>query len=183
MRSHMGLRPRGVGAVLGALGLEATRRGEQLTEWNDFHLAQATAEQPVTRGLHIGFIAASRDEVDAFWRSGVDAGYRDDGPPGPRPQYSDDYYGGFLLDPDGNSAEALWHGGLRRGGAIDHLWVRVADVAAARRSYEAVAARAGLALVAERPDLIRFSSGNGSLTVLAGPPTENADVTLLSADG
>jgi catechol 2,3-dioxygenase-like lactoylglutathione lyase family enzyme len=97
--------------------------------------------------------------LGAFWRAGVDAGYRDDGSPGPRPQYTADYYGAFLLDPDGNSAEAVHHGGLRRGGTIDHLWVRVADVAAARRSYEAVAARAGLRL--------------------EGPPTENIDVTFL----
>lgn len=45
--------------------------------------------------------------MDAFWRAGIDAGYRDDGAPGPRPVYGPDYYGGFLLDPDGNSAEAV----------------------------------------------------------------------------
>ena len=52
----------------------------------------------------------SRAHVDEFWRAGTEAGYRDDGAPGPRPQYSPDYYGGFLLDPDGNSAEAVHHG-------------------------------------------------------------------------
>lgn len=90
-----------------------------------------------------------------------------------------DYYGAFLLDPDGNSAEAVHHGGLRRGGTIDHLWVRVADVAEARRSYEEVAARAGLRLVADEPGLIRLSNGNGSFTLIEGPPTENVDVTFL----
>jgi hypothetical protein len=42
-----------------------------------------------------------RAQVDAFWQAGVDAGYRDDGEPGPRTQYGPSYYGGFLLDPDG----------------------------------------------------------------------------------
>ena len=66
-------------------------------------------EHPVTRGLHVGFRAPSRAAVDAFWQAGIDAGYRDDGAPGPRTEYGPDYYGGFLLDPDGNSAEAV-HG-------------------------------------------------------------------------
>jgi catechol 2,3-dioxygenase-like lactoylglutathione lyase family enzyme len=165
--------------LLDLLGLAPTKRGEDRTEWRDFCVVQADGAERATRRLHIGFIAPSRAAVDAFWRAGVDAGHRDDGPPGPRPQYRYDYYGGFLLDPDGNSAEAVHHGGLRRGGAIDHLWVRVADVAAARRSYEAVGPSADLRIVEDRPDRIRVSNGNGSFTLIAGPPTENADVTFL----
>ena len=83
-------------AVLPALGIELTSAGE----WDDFSLAQADDEHPPTRHLHIGFAAPSREHVDAFWRAGVDAGYESDGEPGTRPQYSEDYYGAFLLDPD-----------------------------------------------------------------------------------
>ena len=58
----------------------------------------------VTAPLHIGFVARSREEVDAFHGAGVDAGYRDNGPPGIREQYSSKeaglYYAAFLLDPD-----------------------------------------------------------------------------------
>jgi hypothetical protein len=61
----------------------------------------------VTRGLHVGFRAPSREAVDAFWQAGIDTGYRDVGAPGRRTVYGPDYYGGFLLDPDGNSAEAV----------------------------------------------------------------------------
>ena len=85
-------------------------------------------EHPVTRGLHVGFRAPYREAVDAFWQAGIDAGFRDDGAPG-RAGYGPDYYGGFLLDPDGNSAEAV-HGHRARpvpDGCIDHLWFRVAD--------------------------------------------------------
>ena len=55
-------------------------------------------------------------------------------------EYSDDYYGAFLLDPDGNSAEAVHQRVQRDGGSIDHLWIRVADVDASTRFYETVGA-------------------------------------------
>src|SRR5215216_7579056 len=99
--------------VLSVLSIERTYTGDALTEWSDFGVVPAGSGRPVTRGLHIGFVAASRELVDAFWRAGTEAGYRDDGAPGPRPEYGDDYYGGFLLDRDGNSAEAVHHGNLR----------------------------------------------------------------------
>lgn len=61
--------------------------------------------------IHIGFVARSRDEVDAFHRAGVEAGYKDNGGPGVREQYSSEaagrYYAAFLLDPDGNNIEAV----------------------------------------------------------------------------
>jgi catechol 2,3-dioxygenase-like lactoylglutathione lyase family enzyme len=61
--------------------------------------------------IHIGFVARSRAQVDAFHQAGVDAGYRDNGRPGVREQYSSEeagrYYAAFLLDPDGNNIEAV----------------------------------------------------------------------------
>jgi catechol 2,3-dioxygenase-like lactoylglutathione lyase family enzyme len=61
--------------------------------------------------IHTAFVAASREQVDAFHRAGIDAGYRDNGPPGVREQYSSDeagvYYAAFLLDPDDNNVEAV----------------------------------------------------------------------------
>src|SRR3954464_806716 len=106
--------------VLQTLGIELTYSDESFAEWDEFSLKEG---EP-TRRLHIGFAAPSRAHVDAFWRAGVDAGYADDGAPRLRPQYRDDYYGAFLLDPDGNSAEAVHHGALGPG-EIDHLWIRV----------------------------------------------------------
>lgn len=59
--------------------------------------------------------------------------------PGVRPEYHEDYYGAFLIDPDGSSAEAVYHGRAREGdNVIDHLRIRVADLAATRRFYETV---------------------------------------------
>jgi catechol 2,3-dioxygenase-like lactoylglutathione lyase family enzyme len=61
--------------------------------------------------IHIAFVAGSREEVDAFHRAGLDAGYRDNGPPGVREHYSSPeagrYYAAFLFDPDGNNVEAV----------------------------------------------------------------------------
>src|SRR4051794_19763251 len=109
--------------VLTVLGFEPTHADAGLVEWNDWAIGPTDPEHPVTRGLHIGFRAPSREAVDAFWQAGIDAGYRDDGAPGPRAVYGPDYYGGFLLDPDGNSAEAVHEGreGPMPDGCIDHL--------------------------------------------------------------
>jgi catechol 2,3-dioxygenase-like lactoylglutathione lyase family enzyme len=64
--------------------------------------------------LHIGFVARSREEVDAFHRAGIEAGFRDNGEPGVRERYSSEaaglYYAAFLLDPDGNNVEAVHRG-------------------------------------------------------------------------
>jgi catechol 2,3-dioxygenase-like lactoylglutathione lyase family enzyme len=167
--------------VLAALGIAKTH-GEQFVEWGDFSIAQADAGHPVTRGLHVGFVAPSRAEVDEFWRVGTSAGYRDDGAPGPRPQYRDDYYGSFMLDPDGNSAEAVHHGDLRRGGAVDHLWIRVADVAASRRFYETVGPHAAFRLAEERPGHAHFAGETGSFSVLTGTPTEHLHMAFPAND-
>jgi len=57
-------------------------------------------------GTHVAFTAAARVDVDSFYRSALAAGGRDNGAPGPRPHYHPNYYGAFVLDPDGNNIEA-----------------------------------------------------------------------------
>src|SRR5918998_4117767 len=59
-------------------------------------------------GIHIAFQARDRERVDAFHAAGLNAGGRDNGAPGMRP-YHPHYYGAFVLDPDGNNAEAVCH--------------------------------------------------------------------------
>ncbi len=165
-------------ALLRTLGIEQT----SVDEWDDFSLAQAGGGRPVTRRLHMGFVAPSRAHVDAFWQAGLDAGYRDDGAPGPRPQYRDDYYGAFLLDPDGNSAEAVHHGALRRGGNIDHLWIRVADVAAAARFYDVIAPYANLRRRGDHEERIHFAGESGSFALVRGEPTEGLHLAFPAHD-
>jgi catechol 2,3-dioxygenase-like lactoylglutathione lyase family enzyme len=167
--------------VLQTIGLERTHSDEHYSEWVDFSLAQATGDKPVTRRLHIGFTAPSREHVDEFWRAGTAAGYRDDGAPGPRPQYSESYYGAFLLDPDGNSAEAVHHDAVHTRGCIDHLWMRVADVAASKRFYETVAPHTGFALRVDHPDRASFRGAGGGFSVVSGTPTEHAHIAFPAA--
>ena len=72
----------------------------------DFWVAQGTPETPK---VHVAFRAATKAEVDAFYKAALAAGGRDNGPPGPRPHYHDKYYGAFVLDPDGHNVEATIH--------------------------------------------------------------------------
>jgi catechol 2,3-dioxygenase-like lactoylglutathione lyase family enzyme len=164
--------------VLATVGIEKTSADEDYLEWDDFSFSAADAARPATRGLHIGFAAPSRKHVDEFWRTGTAAGYRDDGAPGPRPQYGGDYYGSFLLDPDGNSAEAVHHGRMRPDPGIDHLWIRVADVAASKVFYEAVAEHAGFSLNRDSVERAQFVGEGGSFSVVAGRPTEHVHMAF-----
>lgn len=167
--------------VLRTLGAERTHTADRLVGWEQFSLSPADAEKPVTRGLHIGFTAPTREHVHAFWQAGVDAGCRDDGEPGLRPEYGPDYYGGFLLDPDGNSAEAVHHDLVADRDLIDHLWIRVAEVATAKAFYAAIAPFTGAPLVDEPAGRAHFA-GRGSFSVVEGTPTENLHMAFPAAD-
>ena len=58
---------------------------------------------------HVAFRVASRDLVSAVYEAAIDAGGRDNGAPGLRPQYHPNYYAAFFLDPDGHNIEAVCH--------------------------------------------------------------------------
>ena len=72
----------------------------------DFWLGQ---KESADSGRHIAFCATSRAQVDAFYQAAMAAGAKDNGGPGLRPQYHPNYYGAFVLDPDGNNIEACCH--------------------------------------------------------------------------
>jgi catechol 2,3-dioxygenase-like lactoylglutathione lyase family enzyme len=59
--------------------------------------------------MHIAFVANSRAAVDAFYKAALAAGGRDNGPPGLRPHYHENYYGAFVFDLDGHNVEAVCH--------------------------------------------------------------------------
>ena len=96
-------------AVLESLGRKFDGEREHAF-WSD-ELYVSTAEA-ATRGkthVHLAFQAADRAMVDRFHAAGLAAGGRDNGAPGER-DYHPGYYGAFLLDPDGNNIEAVFHG-------------------------------------------------------------------------
>ncbi len=71
------------------------------------------AQGRLTGRHHLAFQAKDRATVDAFHEAGLAAGGKDNGPPGERP-YHPGYYAAFLLDPDGNNIEAVYHGPANR---------------------------------------------------------------------
>jgi len=168
--------------VLQTLGIDESYRTRTISEWRDFMVTGANPEHPVTRGLHIGFVAPDRDRVHAFWQAGVDAGYRDDGAPGLRPQYNATYYGGFLLDPDGNSVEAVHYDRETAvpAGQIDHLWIRVRDVQASRDFYATIAPHAGLRLTHDESDRVQLSGPDCSFSLVRDqrPLTEHVHLAF-----
>jgi catechol 2,3-dioxygenase-like lactoylglutathione lyase family enzyme len=67
------------------------------------------AGAPTTKSGHVAFAADSRKMVDQFHAAALAAGAKDNGPPGLRPHYHPNYYGAFVLDPDGHNIEAVCH--------------------------------------------------------------------------
>lgn len=105
------LRPLGV-AVL----MEVT---EEMTGGHGAHLGFGRDNNPffwigtgkaANNGCHVAFAAPDTATVDAFHKAALAAGGRDNGAPGLRPHYHAGYYGAFVLDPDGNNIEAVFHG-------------------------------------------------------------------------
>ncbi|MCE1244344.1 VOC family protein [Oryzomicrobium sp.] len=72
----------------------------------DFWISRGTPNQP---SIHVAFRVASRAQVDAFHAAALAAGGRDNGAPGLRLHYHPNYYGAFVLDPDGHNIEAVCH--------------------------------------------------------------------------
>ena len=79
----------------------------------DFWLAEGTPNDPP---VHVAFRARTRAEVDAFHAAAIAAGGTDNGAPGPRPHYHENYYGAFVRDPDGHNIEAVCHDGPKAEG-------------------------------------------------------------------
>jgi len=95
------LAPLGYSALMegsGTVGLGADRKP-------DFWIS----DRPSSAPLHVAFVSPDRATVDVFHQAALDAGGRDNGPPGLRPEYHPSYYGAFVLDPDGNNVEAVTH--------------------------------------------------------------------------
>jgi catechol 2,3-dioxygenase-like lactoylglutathione lyase family enzyme len=100
------LKPLGYRVMLepapGVVGLGATRP--------DFWIAPA-GDRPTL--CHLAFRVDSQQEVAAFHAAALAAGGTDNGEPGPRPHYHQNYYSAFVLDPDGNNVEAVYHGAMQ----------------------------------------------------------------------
>lgn len=106
-------------AVLAVLGVPIGGDGPGFF-WAD-ELFVSSLESPASAGrptgrVHLAFQAADRETVERFHRAALDAGGIDHGAPGERP-YHPGYYAAFVLDPDGNNIEAVYHGPAERSAA------------------------------------------------------------------
>jgi catechol 2,3-dioxygenase-like lactoylglutathione lyase family enzyme len=171
--------------VFDLLAFTGHRQVDPFPEWGDFSIGRADPEHQAATGLHIAFTADSQELVESWWRGMIDAGYRSDGEPGLRAQYSPDYYGAFILDPQGNSVEAVTHARAREEeiGSIDHLWIRVRDIVESRLFYETVAPVVGLRI--RDGDAFRFhlASDRGSVALVQeAPASENIHLAFSAPD-
>jgi catechol 2,3-dioxygenase-like lactoylglutathione lyase family enzyme len=104
------LAPLGIGVVMEVTkaesggAYEGAGFGEQRKPY--FWIGSGAA---LTGRLHVAFAAKDRASVDAFYKAAMAAGATDNGPPGLRPHYHPNYYGAFVLDPDGHNIEAVCH--------------------------------------------------------------------------
>jgi catechol 2,3-dioxygenase-like lactoylglutathione lyase family enzyme len=100
--------------VLGTLGIELladwTFGREHVAGFGKGHPTFWIGDNKPARGsMHVAFTATSRAQVNAFHSVGISMGGRDNGPPGIRAHYHPNYYGAFVLDPDGHNIEAVCH--------------------------------------------------------------------------
>ena len=110
-------------AVLDVLRIPVGGTGEGFW-WAD-ELCLSTADSPAAEGrltgrTHIAFQAQNRAMVDAFYKVALANGGKDHGAPGERP-YRPGYYAAFVLDPDGNNIEAVYHGEGKRSAPSVHI--------------------------------------------------------------
>lgn len=96
-------------AALNSLGLEI-RGGDGWFACDELFVS---ADGTPTKNMHVAFQAADRDTVQRFYDAALAAGGRDNGVPGER-SYHPGYYAAYVLDPDGNNIEAVYHGPFER---------------------------------------------------------------------
>ena len=94
--------------VLTVLGIPITAKGDGWFQVDELFVDAADA-RTVPSHVHLAFQAKDRPTVDAFYQAALAAGGTDNGKPGLRPHYHANYFGAFVLDPDGNNVEAVCH--------------------------------------------------------------------------
>ena len=100
-------------AVLGALGIPVGSESPGHIQFDELWIDALGEDRGSETHVHLAFQAADRGAVARFHAAGLSAGGRDNGPPGER-DYHPGYYACFLLDPDGNNVEAVFHGPAKR---------------------------------------------------------------------
>ena len=106
-------------AILEVLGIQIAFSGDNWFQVDELFVDAADVDTPPTH-VHLAFQARDRAMVDAFYKTALAAGGKDNGAPGER-HYHPGYYAAFVLDPDGNNIEAVFHGPVQRSAASVEL--------------------------------------------------------------
>ncbi len=101
-------------AVLEVLGRKIDGEGENYFYFDEIFVSTDAMATTGATHVHLGFQAPDRATVDRFYTAALAAGGKDHGKPGIREQYHAGYYGAFVIDPDGNNIEAVYHGPAKR---------------------------------------------------------------------
>jgi catechol 2,3-dioxygenase-like lactoylglutathione lyase family enzyme len=96
------LAPLGIGLIMEVQGWAGFGRAGKPELWFGEHSAPQ-------RPMHLAFLAESREQVRQFYTAALQAGAKDNGPPGIRAHYHEHYYGAFVIGPDGHNVEAVCH--------------------------------------------------------------------------
>jgi catechol 2,3-dioxygenase-like lactoylglutathione lyase family enzyme len=100
-------------AVFAVLDMPVTTEDERHLSCDELYIDALGGEKASTSHVHLAFQTEDRAMVDRFYEAGLAAGGRDNGKPGER-DYHPGYYAAFLIDPDGNNIEAVFHGPFRK---------------------------------------------------------------------
>lgn len=96
------LAPLGIGLIMEHAGWAGYGRDGKPELWFG-------ESEVIQKPMHIAFSAHDAEAVDAFYKAAIEAGAKDNGPPGIREIYHPNYYGAFIIDPDGHNIEAVCH--------------------------------------------------------------------------
>lgn len=154
-------------AALDALEIPETLTLPGLTLWGNFGVSSAQPDRLPSVRVHVAFVAPTREHVDRFAQAGRAAGLADNGAPGPRRDYAEDYYAAFLLDAAGNNFEAVHRAGSRPVGTIDHVAIRVADATGAAAFYGTIGEAVGLTVR-------RRGTGRTTFAIRSGAPSRSS---------
>ena len=175
-------------AALAPLGARRRFRDGDYVAWGtgavNGHFAVSRRPYPMPQNAaHTCFAAGSREEVAAFHAAALAAGGTDNGQPGYRPQYSEDYYGAYVLDPDGNHLGVVARlkpesASTPRARIIDHLSIGTDDLPESSRFYDALLAPLGVRRLRTRPDYVMYGTELHDTTFILAEPDDLAAGTL-----
>ena len=170
--------------ALGALGARRLYRDGELIGYGSgstngsFSISRPAGGAPRPQpGAHVCFAAGTREEVERFHEAALAGGGTDNGAPGYRLQYGEDYFGAFVLDPDGNHLGVVARirpeaASMPRARIVDHLSIGNGDLAESGRFYDMLLASIDVRRLRTKPDYLMYGRDLTDTTFILAEPDE-----------